>query len=259
MEIYEFEEVYGYAFEVPSSEVCSVYEMSDVEKEKRKIENRKKSQHRAGNRIRRLVDSNHERWVDDGGHICTLSFLTLTFAENLSTIDVANKIFSKFVKRLNYKIFKSKRSELAYLAVIEFQKRGAVHYHCVMFNLPDKVIKEERKERLIANVWGHGFVDIKEITETRAVAYYLTNYLKKKYDDERYDGKKKYFASRNLQKPLFIRNMERILAIRKICVGTELLYEKTFKSELLGESIYQKLKLTPELKARIRDVLNVIR
>ena len=51
-------------------------------------------------------------------------FLTLTFAENVTDIDYANKKFSYYVDQVR-RVYKDFR----YLCIPEFQKRGAVHYH----------------------------------------------------------------------------------------------------------------------------------
>jgi hypothetical protein len=53
-------------------------------------------------------------------------FTTLTFRENLHNIKEANYEFLKFIKRVKYKF-----GDFKYLAVIEFQDRGAIHYHMI--------------------------------------------------------------------------------------------------------------------------------
>lgn len=84
--------------------------------------NRNKVLARNRRTVRQLVNSNPD---------CN-KFLTLTFADNLTDIDKANYQFKKFIERLKYRY---SSIELKYIAVIEFQKRGAVHYH-LLNNLP---------------------------------------------------------------------------------------------------------------------------
>lgn len=59
----------------------------------------------------------------------------------------------KFIQRLKYKFGK----DIKYLAVIEFQQRGAVHYH-VLSDIP--YIKQDE----LQDLWGQGFVFINAIS-----------------------------------------------------------------------------------------------
>jgi hypothetical protein len=58
------------------------------------------------------------------------SFITLTFADNISNLDVANAKFNDYTTRVRKK-FKN----FMYVGVIEFQDREAVHYHLIT-NIP---------------------------------------------------------------------------------------------------------------------------
>jgi len=150
--------------------------------------------------IRRLVDANVKRYGYEP------VFLTFTFAENITSVSVANKMFSDFIERLNYNY----STRFAYLTVVEFQKRGAVHYHCIFFNMPLHIEENERKERVIAKLWGHGFVDIERVRSARRVGPYVCKYLDKAVHDERLRGQKAYFTSRGLLRPRLYRDEERI-------------------------------------------------
>lgn len=57
--------------------------------------------------IARLIDMNFDNQT---------KFLTLTFIENIQDITYANNEFNKFIKRLNYELYHTKRSKLKYLA-----------------------------------------------------------------------------------------------------------------------------------------------
>lgn len=50
--------------------------------------------------IARLVDTNFDNQT---------KFLTLTFKENIQDIEYANNEFKKFIKRLNYDLYKTKK------------------------------------------------------------------------------------------------------------------------------------------------------
>lgn len=109
---------------------------------------------------------------------------TLTFAENLTDVCEADKEFNRFVTNL-----KNYVKGLSYVAVREFQRRGAVHYH-ILFNcyIP---------QPLIERLWGRGFVSIKQVSLKSAINY-LSKYLVKSADDERLQGHRIILRSRHL-------------------------------------------------------------
>jgi len=113
-------------------------------------------------------------------------FYTLTFKENIQNISVAMPFFKKFIRNLY--IHEGIRAK--YLTVIEFQERGAVHFHSIFFNLP--FISSSKIERY----WGQGFVKIKELGHIRSIAGYVSKYFRKDCDDIRLFGKKGYFCSK---------------------------------------------------------------
>jgi len=143
------------------------------------------------NQIRRLVESNYKAY---GFEPC---FLTFTFRDNVTEVDRATKLFTDFIRRFKYHT----GLKLRYLAVTEFQKRGAVHFHCIFFNLPLSYETAERSNRYIANIWQHGFIDIERIRSAKRVGPYVSKYLDKAVMDKRLIGKKAYFTSRGLLQP----------------------------------------------------------
>lgn len=147
---------------------------------------------RARLRIRRLISAN------SGQYGCRDIFITFTFAENKIALKEANKCWTEFIKRLNYHLgFKVK-----YVAVVEFQKRGAVHYHCIFFNLP---FLPDIKENF-SRIWSHGFINIQSVKKIRSVGAYLSKYLQKGVVDARLFNEKCYFSSRGLKKPIVSRH-----------------------------------------------------
>ncbi|MFL2072876.1 hypothetical protein ACEN32_11285 [Marinilactibacillus psychrotolerans] len=99
-------------------------------RENRKAERRSQTIRDARNRCRRLALMNFSE--ND-------TFMTLTFAENIQDITYADNEFKKFMKRFNYK-YKRKSK---FLAVREFQKRGAIHYHLLIdWQLPAALKKK---------------------------------------------------------------------------------------------------------------------
>lgn len=153
------------------------------------------SQHRAKRELIRRINSNAGQWYDESLKKFYLPlFLTLTFAENMTDVNQANLLFKDFIKRFSYHFMGSKKSILKYSCVIEFQERGAVHYHLVLYNVP--FINNIHDQ--ISNVWGHGFIFINAIKEVRNIGSYVTKYMTKDMRDERLKGRKSHFSSRGL-------------------------------------------------------------
>lgn len=163
-----------------------------------KLDIQKRSAYRTRNNVFNLISTNAWFWKKSDNTPFWPSFLTLTFKENITDVKEGNKHLSKFIKRLNYYIYHTKKTQLKYIAVIEFQKRGAIHYHIILFNMP-MIHKKE-----LAEIWEHGFILIKALNKEQNVAGYLTKYMTKGKFDERLNGKKKYFCSRGLIKPIII-------------------------------------------------------
>lgn len=155
---------------------------------------------RTRNTLIRLINANSRMWEKNDQKIEPL-FITFTFKENIKNVSQANPLFTNFIKRLNYHIFNTKDSVVKYVVVPEFQKRGAVHYHAVFFNLPPIDIKQERETRAFQKLWEHGFIEIKAMNDVPNIGLYMTKYMTKNATDRRLVGRKKYFSSRELIKP----------------------------------------------------------
>lgn len=171
--------------------------------EKYREANRKKSMISAACRLRDWVNANAWQYRDVNGRLYLPVFVTLTFKEDVRNIETANKIFTLFIKRLNFFVVQDKRAELKYINVIEFQDKnrdGVIHYHTLFFNLP--FVYKKRLEK----IWDQGFVKIKKVDRIKNLAGYMSKYMVKGFDDPRLDGKKRYFPSRNLIKPITIRD-----------------------------------------------------
>lgn len=150
-------------------------------KQERIQEYRDQVNYKAREKVRRLINANFDE---------NSLFVTLTFAENVTDLEYANYELKKFLQKM-----KRKQKDFAHVTVVEFQKRGAVHYHMVCnYHLEWTTHKELQKhERDIATVWGNGFVDIQPIKHVDNVGAYLIKYMSKEHNDERLEGKKRYF------------------------------------------------------------------
>jgi len=149
---------------------------------------------KARQKINRLVVAN-TNWNE-----CAPRFVTFTFAKNIDSLKEANIYWQQFIRK-----FKTRYPKIKYLGVIEFQKRGAVHYHVLFFNLKyKKGIKQS-----IATLWGHGFIKFKsarKIEKIEHLGLYLAKYLQKEIMDIRLVGEKAFFTSKNLTQPIILRN-----------------------------------------------------
>lgn len=156
-----------------------------------KLESRKKSNIRARNTLRRIISSNFNN---------NSKFLTLTFRENLQDIEEANRCFKLFTQNMNRHLKSKDKPKLLYAAVIEYQKRGAIHYHliCNLKGVGANTIRDCWK-RAVGKYEGN--IDIKNIRHVDNVGAYLVKYMTKADADERLIGKKLYQTSRGLKKP----------------------------------------------------------
>jgi len=234
LELYQFQKKIKKGFEVTKEQLSPLieYAISDMGckliKEKRLLTtNWQKSQFsltRTRRNIRRLINANK-----------TMSkFLTLTFADNVCDIDFANYEFKKFIERLKYQY---PTLDLKYLTVIEFQKRGAVHYHMIL-NTP------KIKASKIAELWGNGFIKINQIKKCDNVGAYVSKYLSKE-STERLFNRKKFFCSRNLEKPVEIVDnfvIDNLLEMYKI-KDIKPRYETIITNDFVGDVKYYQFKL----------------
>jgi hypothetical protein len=177
-EFYTYQNPYVFAWKSKKKHINSI---KPEKKEKTKEDYEKyalSASFRARSKIKRLIFGNQYIYPEKP------TFLTLTFKDNVTNIKLANKHFTNFIKRMSRRIGKQMR----YVAVHEFQKRGALHYHAIVFNLPYIEAKE------IAKIWRHGMIDI-EIVKSQGLPFYMTKYITKSFMDERCKGAKRYFYS----------------------------------------------------------------
>ena len=182
---------------------------------------------RARLHIRRLISSN------SGQYGCKDLFITFTFAENIVSLKEANACWTAFIKRLKYHL----DFNPAYVAVVEFQRRGAVHYHAVFFNIP---FIENIKESW-AEIWSHGFISIKSVQKINSIGAYLSKYLQKGVVDARLFNEKCYFTSRGLYKPITVREPPIDIDFGGEEIKYELQETREYSSEWTGKIVYKRL------------------
>jgi len=170
-------------------------------------------------------------------------FLTLTFAKSTTDLIEANKLFNTAIKR----IVRAK-PYFEYIAVVEFQKDtdyhgnikekgGSVHYHLLCNivmsdNIAIDVFTWER--RFALKYWQNGFVKIKDVNTITNMGAYFCKYLGKDMFDKRMFGKKKFFCSQTLNKPIEMIGSKAISFFNKYVLPTKPVYTKTFTNEYTG-------------------------
>lgn len=205
--------------------------------EEDKLKNREDVSNRAKRELRRIINTNVFRWYDSYARPYSPVFLTLTFRENITDLDIAHKEFRDFLLRLNYRLNGTRKNTLKYVVVIEFQKRGAIHYHSIFFNLPYIPVNE------IAKLWGQGFIKANVITEVDNIGSYVSKYIGKDLLDDRLVGRKCYFQSRGLLKPLESTNENEIDQLALGLPQEKIRYQNTFHNNHIGTVHYSQYNL----------------
>lgn len=150
----------------------------------------------------RIAKANDTQWE---------TFITLTFKENITDIDNANKRFRYFVDKI-----RRVKKDFKYICIPEFQKRGAIHYH-LLTNIPvnSKLLpkreplklwnKETKSYKEIEyydiKYWNEGFSSAEIIKgDQKKIVGYISKYMTKDIDNRLFN-KHRYFYSKNLDKP----------------------------------------------------------
>jgi hypothetical protein len=178
--------------------------------------------YRTKSRLKRLLRSNKD----------LKTFLTLTYKENRLDLKVCNKEFNNFIKRV-----KRDFPDFKYIAVPEFQKRGAVHYHLVCNlvipeakNIPQLFAYERQ---FSANYWRYGFIKVKSLYGGR-IDLYLAKYLTKDLDNRLFSHRK-YLYSQNCKKPIILTGIDCLDIINYIHKYLNRFYKLIFKKHVVSQ------------------------
>lgn len=190
------------------------------------------SLNRSFSRLMDLAITNHKEFK---------TFITLTFADNVTDLDFANDKFRAWTTNV-----RKSYSDFKYLGVPEFQKRGAVHYH-LMTNLDLKSeiieLQENHVNMYDVKYWSHGFTsvfDLKLADDNFSVALYMSKYFWKDIDNRLF-GRRKILASRNLKNPDILKvDSNEIAKIDKYIKNRQLEKQKT----VINSNDYGPKKIT---------------
>lgn len=123
---------------------------------------------------------------------------TFTYWDNFQDLQASRNHWHTFNRRAQKSFGQQYRS----IAITEYQKRGAIHYHALLWGITDTIFREERYTRMVAGLWSHGFVDLKKTDGSPKLAGYLTKYFTKQLVRPEFFRRKAYIATRNVMRPI---------------------------------------------------------
>jgi len=119
--------------------------------------------------------------------------LTLTYKENVTDMEIADNHFAKFIRRM-----KQHDPSFRYVAVYEYQKRGAIHFHLAL--------NKFYAANVVRSFWTHGNIDFSKVRQAKTpkeaarIARYLTKYMGKDFGNQQ-ANKKRYYATKGIPEP----------------------------------------------------------
>ncbi len=137
--------------------------------------------------------------------------LTLTFKGDASDASYANDSLRFFQVRLRTKFPKAHS-----IFIPELSPRGRIHFHGLLFKVPlclgdtregRRIISygTERKTRVLAKLWGQGFVDATKTDGSGKLAYYISKYITKGAGQVIFNAMRLLRVSRGFPKEITIR------------------------------------------------------
>jgi len=173
--------------------------------------------------------------------------ITLTIYQILS-LPRAYAEFTKFIRRAKKYFSRCGYSGIRYIAVPEFQERGAVHFHVLLWGLPKEFAEHERNNRTFQILWGLGYVDCVSTDGSPKLAGYLGKYLSKAMSDIRLYGQKAYTSGGRLLRPVSLSSKTQIdfaleLWGKSLGVDNSPLQESSYETKWLGRCNYKRIQL----------------
>jgi len=170
---------------------------------------------------------------------------SFTYGANMCDVDQSRKDWIAFARRATVQFGKGFR----YIAVTEFQERGAVHFHAFLWGLPESVVAEDRSTRLVARLWGKGFCDLLITDGSPKMATYMSKYAGKTFMDARLAGRRCYITSRNISRPIVDKGAVLgmyfhgdLPGVPDLSTGV-VLHESEYDTQYMGRAHYKKYKL----------------
>lgn len=171
------------------------------------------------------------------------ALLTLTIAEVVS-FETSRSYFREFYCRLRRVC-----PDFQYIAVPEWQERGSIHFHCLVWGLPDNLLCRceknkkhtcgERRLRFVQRLWQRGFCDLRATDGHPALARYLAKYMSKAMSDQRLFNQRAYCVSSGLVRPVSLSLSSAVdFALAEFVDDTKLVARRVFGTQFLGACRY---------------------
>jgi hypothetical protein len=137
--------------------------------------------------------------------------VTLTFKGDASDASYANDSLRVFQVRLRDKYYEAES-----LFIPELSPRGRIHFHGLIFKVPLSLgdtrkgrrtvsVGDERKYRILAGLWGEGYVDATKTDGSGRLAYYISKYITKSKDQVMFNAMRLLRISRGFPEDILIR------------------------------------------------------
>lgn len=247
IEVYQYDgdlPIYGRGSKRGKRDTKSFVGMSDISKGGKNADEQVKSKKVRSERNSRIAARNFRRLVSSNlGRAENPILATFTYRENMGDLRQGRADWNAFARRA-FGVF---GEGFKYITVAEFQLRGAVHFHALLWGIAPSIVAGERSTRLVASLWGKGFVDLAVTNGSDKLATYLAKYLSKTYTDPRLFGMKAYIASRNVKRPYIDRGAilssywyterDGIDLSTAICV-----HQHEYDTQFYGRAIYKRFK-----------------
>lgn len=173
--------------------------------------------------------------------------VTITYAENIKELKQGYADFKAFMRSLR----NLQSTEIRYISVPEFQLRGALHFHTLVWGLSSNSLLPERRTGYFKNVsptlsrlWKQGLVFLKPTDANDKIASYLAKYMAKTFIDSRLKNQKAYVTSRNILRPIILKGFPFKWPVLDEWVGVDNspVQYRSFDTQWLGKgrmSVYQ--------------------
>lgn len=125
------------------------------------------------------------------------SFVTLTMGTDDTDLSCGYSYILTFKRNVKNKM----GITFSYIAVPEWQKKGRLHFHLLVWGLQSVTEDSERDYRNLQRCYQRGYLDFRHARENSPkLASYLAKYMAKAYEDERLSGRRAYSCSRDIDK-----------------------------------------------------------
>jgi len=171
--------------------------------------------------------------------------LFVTFTYDPEKVDSMNEQLAK--SKMDNWLSNSRRTSplLGYIIVAEYHKSGAIHFHGVFINYLGSLTDTHRNKngKRIYNLekWKYGFSTATKITDIHKTSNYIKKYITK--DMIKIGNKKRYWASKNLKKPIKTYNVP----LQETVFSRPLFIQGVHKEEYY--KIYTILNVQPPLSS----------